>query len=146
NGSVTDQQTPAGGVRTTELWYDIDGRPCAPADAVQGEIWEWDEDDVVISGTHMDLRSKPLGEAGSGLEPDNTDLGKGTWDVWAVDGAGRWLHPAATLEELLAALGWDRAPLEEQRRNVANLTALPAWVPAPDELKEEVRAWLVSTR
>jgi hypothetical protein len=133
------------------IWFDGDGRPCGPGDAVTGEI----EDDDGLR-TYVDLRPEmpeehddraPFaamsgGGEGESVHPENADAIKGgTWDVRGLD-----QEPVETLFGLLAALGWAALPLAEARSNVCGLLELPSWDPAPQALKEEVYAWLVATR
>lgn len=132
-----------------EYWFDSAGQPVESArDAETGEIVE------LIGGyevrrTYVDLsdRNRQLEVPAelSDLEPINTDITKGTWDLWLL-GEDRQMRLVTTLEQLLQVLEVDRLPLPEQRQRVGNFLGLPAWEAAPSELKAEVYAWLESTR
>ena len=134
---------------TIEYWFDADGQPVAsPADAVTGEIVELDGG-YEIRRTYVDLRpdTKVLNVPAeqSVLDPESQDLLKaGTWDVYFYDNGA--ILPVETLQQLLRAREVDGLSLREQRDSVGRLLETPAWVPAPQQLKDEVYAWLVATR
>lgn len=131
------------------FWFDSEGNPCEAGLAVTGEVTEYDEDGVLMRRTYVDRRFDPEATVGSesdpeneAVYPENADLLKmGTWDIW-VPG---WTKLVDTLQELLVALDAESAGVREQRDAVSSLMALPAWVPAPQQLKDEVLAWLVAT-
>ncbi len=142
--------TPLGGKSYHAFWQDSDGNDCEAADAVTGEITEYDEDGVLLGRTYVDTRHDPEAIASregdpedQSTYPENADLLKmGTWDIrrWWSD----W-EPIDTLPDLLRALDASNADIRAQRDAVGSLMALPAWHPAPETLKAEVRAWLART-
>lgn len=58
------------------------------------------------------------------------------WDLWAGD------KLVTTLNEFLNVLGVSGRSDDEKRRAVEAATKMPFYVPAPDELKTEVDAFL----
>jgi hypothetical protein len=61
-----------------------------------------------------------------------------TWDLFAGD------QLVKTLDQLVYVLGVKGAPVEVQKTEVRDFTALPAWGPAPAALKAQVLAWLAT--
>lgn len=150
-----DGPTPLGGARTVSYWFAADGSDAAPADAVRGEIVEFGPEGDELGRTYVERRPDQEGDAvalngpgngglllGGNMPEDGNDGPKRTWDIMAPG----WRHPARTRRELLEALGWERLPLRDQFRELSNLLGLPAWTPAPAELKAEVYAWLEANR
>lgn len=130
----------------TAIWFDENGQPCAPQDAVTGEITEFDDEGVELKRTYIDRRSGAAqvdGEVDYDVEDADT-LKFGTWDLYAVvDGV--W-DRVETLPQLFIALRLDELPLADRRQRIGDFIGLPAWSPAPQALKDETYAWLVSTR
>ena len=63
-------------------------------------------------------------------------LKSGTWDLWRLNTL------ITTVPDLLWALGKSDAPLMEQQAAIEKFTKNPSWIPAPQELKDAVAAFL----
>lgn len=140
--------TPLGGARHEAFWVNAAGEPYAPEDAVAGEIREFDKDGLELGRTYFDrtFDTETVDHEGdpdyeAGWVYNNDWIKAGTWDLWVSD----WSKTIDTLAELLDGQGWSQLPLREQRKQVAAMMALPVWIPAPEQLKTEVLAWLGAT-
>ena len=78
-------------------------------------------------------------------ENDASDQTKQTWDVWWVDGEGQY-QLVETREQLIASLSWGSRPEADVRRELAQFMLLPSWDAAPQNLRDEVVAWLETNR
>ena len=68
---------------------------------------------------------------------DNEDWPKySTWDLY------RGSTLITTVEDLLWALQLSNAPLADQKAELIKFLELPAWMPAPEQLKREVNSFL----
>lgn len=135
--------------KTEAFWQDEQGQPCSPADAVTGEIIEYDDDGVELQRTYVDHRNSESisTDDQEDLLPENQDLLKqGTWDIWWVDEAGVY-HLLESLDRLFVFLGVAGvADVQARREAVGRFMTLPAWKAAPPALESEVGDWLVATR
>lgn len=150
--------TPLGGVRSVAYLFAPDGSEVEDPDrAVRGEIVEYGPDDDELGRTYFELAPdyetaialSPPTSAGLlevGNEPDlGNDGPKHTWDLWYVDD-GVWEHPVRTMAELLSSQGWTALDAAGRFAALSNFISLPAWAPAPEELKREVYSWLEDNR
>lgn len=107
------------------------------------EITEWMNDGTVVARTYSgdiaegltDRSSLSAVEQGQDNDPELSDQIKLTWDIRGPD-----FKPVQSLGALLVALGlnWDL----KGREAIANMTVLPVWVTAPQQIKDEVDNWL----
>lgn len=131
-------------------YLDADGNAVdGPERAASLEVQEFDDQGVPTGRTYLE---RPAG--GSAIawastpeeediaDPDVADgFTKGTWDLYDPQTG----EPVTTREQLCRALGTGDDPAA-QRGALGDLLGLPSWQAAPDELKTDVRAWLVATR
>jgi hypothetical protein len=138
-----------------EGWFDVDGKPVDnPVDAAYLErktsdgIRLYAEDATLIPpGRYKTVPGSGMSYnvAGyDGLNDNSNDWIKTrTWDVHTRDNS----RLVTTLDEWLAVLDMDPAWDNEKRfSRVAHMVSLPSWRAAPDQLKEEVYAWLEEMR
>ncbi len=147
--------TPAGGDESSVTYIGADGAPTDNADkAVSAVVREYAAG-VEIARTYL---GKDTGRAAvKASVPQWTDPGevttdgdwyedaKNTWDVWWTDDDGIY-HKATTLPQFLRAMGWDGAEEPAQRQLLGNAMTWSSWQSAPQQLRDEVRAWLVQSR
>lgn len=133
-------------MKTEAIWFDENGDPCESNRAVTGEITEFDDDGVSLRRTYVDRRDDVAQLDGEvDYDVDSADVLKyGTWDLYAVVD-GEWTL-ATTLGDLFLALGLQDADLATRRHQIGDFIGLPAWSPAPQQLKDETYAWLEATR
>lgn len=125
------------------VWMDDNGfRVDNPVDATFGEI-------TLDNGTRVYVDpavwSNDGEEQANSLRPDDvnlpwtgTDLIKAnSWDVRTPEH-----EVVTTLAQLLSSLGVSGWPIEAQVGEIERFVKLPAWVPAPIELRREVLQWL----
>lgn len=128
------------------FWLDEQGQPCAPQDAVAGEIVEMEDDGLVVQRTYVDrVYTRPeTGPGSDALTTANTDL-KSSWDLFHVED-GMWT-PLVKLGQLWQYLRLTPdMDLQERRQRVGDFLTLPVWEFAPQELKDETYGWLEDTR
>lgn len=145
--------TAIGAAYAEALWMDDTGAEVSKDAATRAEITEFDEDGTELLRTYVGSEKAHTApwdqQVLFGAEELNIEsqdaIKEGTWDLWVVRD-GVWLRHVRTRAELLEALELATKPQAEQREALGQFATLPAWVPAPPELKLEVYAWLESTR
>lgn len=142
-GKPSGQGRELGAIRSELRGYDKSGLESEdPASAEVIVITEWDSDGNLVWSTTAGAQSldgqaawDPMPPAaGEYNDPWNTELGKGTWDVWVEDNS----RLVETLDELYRTLGWAETKDEAERvLSLANLVTLPSWEAAPARLKAQ---------
>src|SRR5689334_16892305 len=116
---MADEKTPAGGDDSRIIYLDSTGRETTSDEAEAAEIIEL-AGGVEIRRTYLDKTGATTPQwtppGGAVTEPDVVDPTKNTWDVYVNDGGEFRL--AETLDDLLAAVGWDRLPVQEAEQQL----------------------------
>lgn len=132
---------------TTIDYHDVNGAPCAPAQAHTAEITEHDADGEVLQRTYGYVRGSVPPEAGEEpwLDDEVADEPKATWDVYAMDAAGvlHLVDKLADLEPIIGSVGQEPTA---RREIIGNLLTLPSWDAMPKGLRQEISAYLEATR